>query len=212
MRCTRTARTSPKLVKPAATVTRTSTPSAGEPVRRFAHDFGQVRVHDRRALSELVGTDLEPPEGADLERFLYLRKSGETTCSFPAGIPSSSVPGTECYRPCTVRHEGVHAKDIKPCCSAAGKAHRAAATKAEKNDVEEKFFRWMRSNTAWFECRAYTESVRCADGMLKEKCSIPTPSAQTCCSSLDSYRASTEASRSSQCAKAAKDLTDCPFA
>lgn len=149
---------------------------------------------------------VEPPD----PRFLY--QNGTTTCTFPAGTPSTVISNTDCSRPCTVRHEAVHFTDITPCCRAAGVAHAAAATPAAKTAVENQFFGWMSSNRSWFECRAYAESVVCADELITAKsCSSPAPADAACCSTLASYRADKEARRASNCAAAAANLSACPF-
>lgn len=148
----------------------------------------------------------EPPD----PRFLY--QNGTTTCTFPAGTPSTVINNNDCARPCTVRHEAVHSTDISPCCAKAGTAHAAAATPAAKTAVENQFFGWMSGNRSWFECRAYAESVRCADEMLAAKnCSGPPAAADAaCCATLASYRADKETRRASNCA-AAGALSACPF-
>lgn len=144
-------------------------------------------------------------------RFLY--QNGTTTCTFPAGTPSTAINNSECSRPCTVRHEGIHSGDIAPCCSRAGAAHAAAATAADKQAVENSFFGWMSGNRAWFECRAYAESVRCADELIAaRRCSSSPASADAaCCATLTAYRADKEARRTSNCAAAGGALSACPF-
>lgn len=144
--------------------------------------------------------------------FLYA-VNGTTTCSFPAGTATVTISNTACTRPCTTRHEGVHQTDIAPCCTKAGRAHGAASTAAAKRTVERRFFTWMGSNRSWFECRAYAESVRCADGLLASKsCSSgPAPADATCCANLASYRADKETRRVSNCAAAGNSLSACPF-
>jgi hypothetical protein len=142
-------------------------------------------------------------------RFLY--QNGITTCTFPAGTPSTVIYNAGCSGTCTSRHEAVHASDIGPCCAKAGAAHAAAATPAAKTAVENQFFTWMSSNRSWFECRAYAESVRCADEEInKKKCNIPPPADPACCNELAAYRTDKEARRVSNCA-AAGALSPCPF-
>jgi hypothetical protein len=142
-------------------------------------------------------------------RFLY--QNGTTTCTFPAGTPSTVIYNAGCSGTCTSRHETVHASDIGPCCAKAGAAHATAATPAAKTAVENQFFTWMSSNRSWFECRAYAESVRCADEEInKKKCNIPPPADPACCNELAAYRTDKEARRVSNCA-AAGALSPCPF-
>ncbi|CAG1003721.1 hypothetical protein MYXO_03228 [Myxococcaceae bacterium] len=148
--------------------------------------------------------DTEP----DIE---YLYANGTTTCTFPGGTPSTTISNTECSRPCTVRHEGIHSADISPCCANAGTAYRAATTDAQRSAIRSSFFTWMSSNRNWFECRAYAESVLCADEMIASKnCSSPAPADAECCNHLASYRADKESRRTSNCNSAAADLTPCP--
>jgi hypothetical protein len=106
----------------------------------------------------------------------------------------------------------VHFADIGPCCAAAGNAFRAAADDAGRADVRSKFVGWLNTNRAWFECRAYAESVKCADEQLAaQKCSDPSPADPACCNELRSYRADKEQRRQNNCASGG-NLTDCPFA
>ena len=146
-------------------------------------------------------TDTDPDS-----EFLY--QNGTTTCSLPGGTPSTVINNTNCSRPCTVRHEGVHAADIGPCCARAGAAFDAAASDADRASVRSRFFAWLSGNRTWFECRGYTESVKCADEMLTAN-NCDSQSSQ-CCSDLTAYRASMEASRAANCAGAGS-LGPCPF-
>jgi hypothetical protein len=186
---------------------------------RVSRMISQTRIFERSSPSPVnfltkgtceagdTETSVEPPD----PRFLY-QNNGETTCTFPAGTPSTNISNADCARPCTVRHEGIHSADISPCCAAAGRAHAAAATVAAKTAVENSFFTWMASNRSWFECRAYAESVRCADGMVTAKhCSSPAPADAACCGTLASYRSDKETRRASNCAAAAANLSACPF-
>jgi hypothetical protein len=66
---------------------------------------------------------------------------------------------------------------------------------------------WLSANREWFECRAYAESVRCADEYLGG-----TAISGACRATFTSYRADKEARRASNCAAAAASLTACPFA
>ncbi len=186
---------------------------------RVSRMISQTRVFQRSSPSTVNCLTKGASEAADTEtsfeppdpRFLY-QNNGDTTCRFPAGTPSTTISNTDCARPCTVRHEGIHSADISPCCAAAGRAHAAAATPAAKTAVEDRFFTWMGSNRSWFECRAYAESVRCADGMITAKhCSSPAPGDAACCGTLASYRSDKETRRASNCAAAAANLSACPF-
>ena len=150
----------------------------------------------------------EPPD----PRFLY--QNGTTTCNLPGGTASTVISNTDCARPCTERHEGIHRTDITSCCAKAGTAYTAAATAAAKQAVSDQFFAWMSGNRSWFECRAYAESVRCADEMLTaKKCAAADRAAAdaACCTTLASYRADKETRRASNCASAGT-LSACPFA
>jgi hypothetical protein len=139
--------------------------------------------------------------------------NGETSCSFPAGTPTTTVTNATCSRTCTVEHEAVHSTDISACCTAAGTAHRAAATAAAKRAVETSFVRWLNANRSWFECRAYATSVSCADREIAaKKCGTPGMAAadSACCTELASYRADKETRRASNCAAAGASLSACP--
>jgi hypothetical protein len=170
-------------------------------------------VEDRKRdiLGEAADTlrEVTDEPGPDVEALYSV--NGTTTCVFPGGTASSNVTNSECSSPCTTRHEGVHAGDISPCCASAGTAYRAATTDADRESVRTRFFGWLGSNRAWFECRGYAESVRCADELLAAKnCNNPAPADAACCSHLASYRSSMESSRASNCASAGS-LSACPF-
>ncbi len=204
-------------------------PSRG---RSCGHSLSAIRTHDttreaRARASEVahVAQELfflraaekatDAPDDTDREpEFLYQGANGETTCTLPGGTPTTTIFNAACSKPCTERHEGVHRADIATCCTAAGTAYAAAATAAAKSAVSSRFFGWMGANVPWFECRAYAESVTCADGMISAKhCGTPAmaPGDSACCTELTSYRADKEASRASNCASAAASLTACPF-
>jgi len=155
-----------------------------------------------------TAVSIEPPD----PRFLYVA-NGTTTCTFPAGTATTTINNTACSSPCTTRHEGVHRADISSCCTRAGRAHAAASTAAARQTVENQFFSWMSSNRSWFECRAYAESVTCADELLAARncASGPAAADAACCSTLSSYRADKETRRASNCAAAASNLSACPF-
>lgn len=158
-------------------------------------------------------SDASDDAGRDPE-FLYQGANGETTCTLPGGTPATTIYNTACSKPCTERHEGVHRTDIGPCCKKAGTAYAAATTDADRSSVSSRFFGWMGANVAWFECRAYAESVTCADGMIAAKhCGTASmaPADSACCTELTSYRADKEASRASNCASAGASLTACPW-
>lgn len=168
---------------------------------RTAGGAAHMGLHEQDPVTAGTEPDIE---------FLYA--NGTTTCVFPGGTASVTISNSGCSRPCTVRHEGVHASDIGPCCTAAGAAYRAATTDSDRNSVRSRFFGWMSSNRNWFECRGYAESVRCADEMITAKnCASPAAADAACCSDLTSYRASMEASRVSNCASAGAALSACPF-
>ena len=174
-------------------------------------------VSDSSATIGTPGTRISEDEDTQMSveplnpRFLY--QNGTTTCTFPAGTPSTTILNGDCARPCTVRHEAVHFADISPCCAKAGTAHAAAATPAAKQTVEDQFFAWMSGNRSWFECRAYATSVTCADELLTNKncAAAPAPADAACCATLSSYRADKETRRASNCAAAGAALTACPF-
>ncbi len=185
---------------------------------RVSRMMTQMKMSQRDSSSIMNGLDKGMSEDEDTQmstepldpRFLY--QNGTTTCTFPAGTPSTVINNTDCASPCTRRHEGVHFTDITPCCAKAGTAHAAAATPAAKQTVENQFFAWMSGNRSWFECRAYAESVRCADEMIAARnCTgTPAPADTACCATLAAYRADKETRRASNCA-AGGSLSACPF-
>jgi hypothetical protein len=207
-----------------------SVPAAAE--RPPTHSLSTIRPHDPARAADSRAQDgaglaqtllrLHAAEKAtdspdDEERdpeVLLQANNGETTCTLPGGTPSTTIFNTACSGPCTERHEGVHRGDISACCASAGTAYTAAKTDAARNTVRTRFFTWMGANVPWFECRAYGESVTCADGLISAKhCGTPTmaPADSACCTELTSYRADKEARRASNCASAAASLTACPF-
>ena len=169
---------------------------------RYVKQVLTSSVHEN---DDVSGADSGPDD-----RFLY--QNGTTTCSFPSGTPSVTINNTDCSAGCTRRHENVHAADIRSCCANAGTAYRAATTDADRTSVENRFYGWLGANRSWFECRAYAESVRCADEeMASRNCSSPTPANAACCATLSAYRADKESRRVSNCAAAGSSLSACPF-
>jgi hypothetical protein len=141
------------------------------------------------------------------DEFLY--QNGTTTCQLPGGTPSTSINNSACSRPCTERHEAVHFSDITPCCAGAGRAYDAAATPGDKAAVRSGFFAWMNANRDWFECRAYAESVRCADELLaRNNCDSQS---SVCCNTLTAYKTAMSANQTSSCAAAGPALSACPY-
>ncbi|HSB70754.1 MAG TPA: hypothetical protein VLT62_15615 [Candidatus Methylomirabilis sp.] len=172
--------------------------------------YGNRYVRQVLTLSLRENDDAGASDVAPDDRFLY--QNGTTTCAFPSGTPSVAINNTDCSAPCTTRHENVHAADIRSCCAKAGTAYRAATTDADRTSVENRFYGWLGANRSWFECRAYAESVRCADEeMASRNCSSPTPANAACCATLSAYRADKLARRVSNCAAAGGSLSACPF-
>jgi hypothetical protein len=167
----------------------------------------------RREAAEAATGEVELTPDEESGVLWQAANNGETSCSFPAGTPTTTVSNATCSRKCTEQHEAVHFTDITPCCAASGVAHRAAATAAAKAAVETAFIRWLNTNRSFFECRAYATSVSCADGEIAaKKCGTPAMAAadSACCTELTAYRADKEARRASNCAAAAASLTACP--
>jgi hypothetical protein len=163
---------------------------------------GRAFLNLIRGIAETDGGDV-PSDG---DPNLY-QANGVTSCRLPGGTPTTTINNTDvCTSPCTVRHEGVHSADIAPCCTAAGRAYDAAATPTDKAAAKSSFVSWLGGNREWFECRAYAESVRCADGYLGTSVI-----SDQCKTTLSSYRASMEANRANNCAAAGPTLSACPF-
>jgi hypothetical protein len=138
---------------------------------QIGHRFGDIHVHaetDHRikepGLAEhgFAGR-VSPVRLAEIE-------NGETGCDVTKGVPDIVIGQPSlCNKHCTERHEEVHKKDIGPCCARANAAWKNA--KDDKKDaVQDKMNEWVKRNEYWLQCRAYAESVKCADEFLKENC------------------------------------------
>ncbi len=127
------------------------------------HDFSRMRVHVESGtplfLPELKGHGRVPED------------AGDTGCDVEKGVPDIVIHAPSlCYRHCTERHEEVHRKDISPCCQKAHGAWEAAKSDEKKKAVQDKMNHWVESNADLLQCRAYGESVRCADEFLAAHC------------------------------------------
>jgi hypothetical protein len=127
------------------------------------HDFSRMRVH--------AGSH-EPNLLPELSCFGRVREdAGDTGCDVEKGVPDVAIHAPSlCYRQCTERHEEVHRKDLSPCCKKAHSAWESAKSDDKKKAVQDKMNNWVESNADWLQCRAYAESVRCADEFLAAHC------------------------------------------
>ncbi len=139
----------------------------------MAHAFGQVRVRGPAEFAARL-----PELGYPVR--LHQSTSGETGCDVSVGTPNASIHSlSPCTKPCTERHEAVHVRDLSPCCKAANKAYTAAKTDDKKTAVQDKMGQWILSNDDYFECRAYGESVRCAEEFQAAHCDTPKSTGST---------------------------------
>ena len=149
---------------------------------------------------------------------------GHTTCNRETGVPVITNNNNECSRPCTQQHEEKHKADRGPCCKKYSDAFKAAGTVKDKNAETEKWNDYIDSSTHWSECRGYTESVNCADQMLKDKdcanCPRDEPKdpkkkdewkkQRKCCDELQSYRDASEKERKEECDHK-QEAANCPW-
>jgi len=127
------------------------------------HDFSRIAVH-----APATRADLRDDTACASGRF---GKNGGTGCDASTGKTVTNIyDPPPCYRHCVVRHEAVHARDIKPCCARAGVAYKAAKSDDARQAVQDKFDKWMLSNEDYLECRAYTESAKCGQQSHEETC------------------------------------------
>jgi hypothetical protein len=127
----------------------------------FGHNFGDINVH--------ADAPARPAQSAFPVRVAEVA-NGDTGCDVSKGIPDIEIGQPSlCYKHCTERHEEVHKKDIGPCCKKANTAWSKA--KDDKKDaVQDKMNDWVKANESWLQCRAYAESVACADEFMKANC------------------------------------------
>ena len=125
------------------------------------HDFGRLRLDAHRGAPEL-----------HFRCGLHLGAAGETGCDVSVGVPSYTLDPNQslCDRDCTTKHELVHVADLTPCCAKAKKAYDKAKTEKDKDAVQDKMNTWVKKNEDYFECRAYAETLRCADEFLAAHC------------------------------------------
>lgn len=127
------------------------------------HDFSHISVHADSDKPQMM------PELACFGR--VPEDAGDTGCDVSKGVPDIVIHAPSlCYRNCTERHEEVHRKDLAPCCKRAHSAWKSAKTEDKKIEVQDKMNHWVESNADWLQCRAYAESVRCADEFLVANC------------------------------------------
>ncbi len=113
------------------------------------------------------------PPGYDLRGISVLhteKRLGEYKCDLNQGGKSSmTISDTSCLKSCTERHEQKHQADVSPCCQAAGAAYKAAEGDGPKQEqIITDFTNWSTKNKPYFECRAYQESVTCAEEKIAE--------------------------------------------
>jgi hypothetical protein len=122
------------------------------------HNFGEIKVH--------ADSPGRPAEGRVAEV-----SNADTGCDVTKGTPDITLHDPNpCYKDCTQRHEEVHRKDIAPCCAKANKAWESAKTEEKKSAVQDKMNDWVQANEFLLQCRAFAESVRCADEFLAAHC------------------------------------------
>jgi hypothetical protein len=136
------------------------------------HDFSRMSVH--------TGSDA-PLFLAELSCLGRVPEdAGDTGCDVEKGVPDIVIHAPSlCYRHCTERHEEVHRKDLGPCCKKAHAAWDSAKSDDRKKAVQDKMNNWVESNADWLQCRAYAESVRCADEFLVAHCGAKKAEAET---------------------------------
>ena len=136
--------------------------SRKNPGGQIFHNFGDVAVHTQSE-TQLIESSF-PFRLSETE-------NGDTGCDVSKGIPDITLnKPSPCFKDCTVRHEGVHKKDIEDCCKKSNKAWAGAKDEKAKDDVQTKMNQWVLTNQLWLECRAYAESVKCAEEFLKANC------------------------------------------
>ncbi len=100
--------------------------------------------------------------------------NADTSCDVSVGTPATVFNQNHpCYQACTERHEGVHRRDIAPCCRKENAAYKAAKSDEKRASVQDKFNDWGEKNVDWLECRAYAESARCGNEFLAKNCKSP---------------------------------------
>ena len=126
------------------------------------YNFGEIRVH-----AEAPGREAESGFPVRLAETV----SGDTSCDLSTGVPVVTLhEPSPCYKDCTARHEEVHRKDLTPCCKRGSVAWNSAKDEKEKSTVENKMEEWGKTNEPLLQCRAYAESVKCADEFIAAHC------------------------------------------
>ena len=125
----------------------------------LASDLARLTASDIRAtVNDSAMREVDEP-GDDDDPTLAAT-NGRTGCNVPLGLPWIQVTNTRCTAPCTLLHESVHFTDILPCCVKAGIAYRAAGPTGGLA-VQAAWNSWLKTNQAYFECRAYRASQAC---------------------------------------------------
>lgn len=156
------------------------------------HDFSRMRVHADSHAPHLL------PELSCLGR--VPEDAGDTGCDVEKGVPDVAINAPSlCYRHCTERHEEVHRKDLSSCCKKAHSTWESAKSEDKKRSVQDRMNNWVESNVDWLQCRAYAESVRCADEFLVAHCGAKKAEAESGMSEKNSrLSAPEESSRRSE--------------
>jgi hypothetical protein len=150
-------------------------------------------------------------DDSELRFITFHSNAGEATCDIETGQMTGETSTSNCTSPCTARHEAKHVADVGPCCQKAAKAYKKATTDEAKQGVSDKAKKWGEDNRPYLECRAYTESVACAEEKKKtQKCDDKEPSDPGCCSLLGAYRRKMLSMKSYYCDPKPKS-TACPF-
>ena len=70
-------------------------------------------------------------------------------------------------------------RDLSSCCKKANQAYNAGKSDDKKAAVQDRMNQWVLDNQDFLECRAYGESVRCAEEFLAANCGAPKTSQST---------------------------------
>lgn len=104
-----------------------------------------------------------------------------------------------------------HREDYTPCCDKARKAYQNPG--ANKKQVAKKWQKYFDDARPWSDCNAYTESVKCAEELYKEKkCPAMDCEENKCCGDILTYKNSMDSQKTSYCGKKGADKAPaCPF-
>lgn len=133
------------------------------PALQFARSVARGLPAGEAVSRELpVGGGPIATSGTEGERALFTT-GGYSMCNLGGAAPIIVNNNNECTRPCTQWHEMLHISDWGACCERARAAYQAHG--ANQAAVMTQWNTFLTTNEAWFECRAYGRSVRCADAM-----------------------------------------------